>query len=91
MYPLTCRSQAVNCFWHFKPLVENLFSYTIKHLQYDGAPELIRGSMAHFLSILALLIAFHVPILPNKTGLLRGKTAISSFIVSCSVTKEIPV
>ncbi|KAM0063403.1 putative RNA-directed DNA polymerase [Helianthus debilis subsp. tardiflorus] len=73
MYPLTCRSQAVDCFRHFKPLVENLFSCTIKHLQCDGAPELIRGSMARFLSDSGIAYRISCPYTPQQNGVAERK------------------
>ncbi|KAJ0572915.1 putative RNA-directed DNA polymerase [Helianthus annuus] len=74
MYPLTCRSQAVDCFRHFKPLVENLFSCTIKHLQCDGAPELIRGPMARFLSDSSIAYRISCPYTPQQNGVAERKS-----------------
>ncbi|KAJ0535144.1 putative RNA-directed DNA polymerase [Helianthus annuus] len=73
MYPLTCRSQAVDYFRHFKPLVENLYSCTIKHLQYDGAPELIRGPMARFLSDSGIAYRISCPYTPQQNGVAERK------------------
>ncbi|KAF5780127.1 putative RNA-directed DNA polymerase [Helianthus annuus] len=73
MYPLTYLSQAVDCFRHFKLLVENFFSCTIKHLQCDGAPELIRGSMARFLSDSGIAYRISCPYNPQQNGVAERK------------------
>ncbi|KAJ0531909.1 putative RNA-directed DNA polymerase [Helianthus annuus] len=73
IYPLTHRSQAVDSFRHFKPLVENLFSCTIKHLQCDGAPELIHGPMARFLSESGIAYRISCPYTPPQNGVAERK------------------
>ena len=61
MYPFTCHSQAIDCFRHFK------------HLQSDGAPELIRGSMAHFLSDSSTAYRISCSYIPQQNGVAKGK------------------
>ncbi|KAJ0787642.1 putative RNA-directed DNA polymerase [Helianthus annuus] len=73
IYPLTHRSQAIDSFRHFKPLVENLFSCTIKYLQCDGAPELIHGPMAKFLSDSGVGYRISCPYTPQQNGVAERK------------------
>ncbi|KAJ0880618.1 putative RNA-directed DNA polymerase [Helianthus annuus] len=73
IYPLSHRPQAIDSFRHFKPFVENLFSYTIKNLQCDGAPELVRGHMAKYLSDAGIAYRIACPYTPQQNGVAERK------------------
>lgn len=66
MYPLSHRSQAIDCFRHFKASSENLLSTKIKFFQCDGAPELTQGPMGKFLFECGITYRISCPYTPQQ-------------------------
>ena len=73
IYPLLAKSNALECFRHFKLMAENIFSTTIKYFQSDGALEPTRGVFQNFLVECGIVSRISCPHTPEQNGIAERK------------------
>lgn len=72
-YPLKAKSDAVECFRHFKNMAENILSTKVKYFQSDGALELTRGVFKTFLDDCGIVSRISCPHTPEQNGVAERK------------------
>lgn len=68
---LKVKFDAVECFYHFKNMAENIFSTKVKYFQSDGALELTHGVFKTFLDDCGIVSRISCPQTPEQNGVSR--------------------